>query len=545
MKSLTIGQRVYALVGFLALVIIGVSAFAVLRINSIRATSESITSDSLPGIITAAAINRGIADNQIRVNLLLRAETPEKEKAIEAEIAEQSRVTTAAVADYEKTIFVEKDRQNFEKFKALRADYGKIREVYFAKLVDNPFEAQTMLDGPLRQAYTAYMKAADTIMDYNATEGAESAKVLAGQVASTKVALIVTGSVAVIIGLLVSFFVVRRTNDLLGSVVHSVSSGAEQISAASHQVSSSSQTLAEGASEQASSLEETSASIEELSSMTKRNAESSQQAKTAAGQARGSADTGAEQMQAMVTAMDAIKIASTDIAKILKTIDEIAFQTNILALNAAVEAARAGEAGAGFAVVADEVRALAQRCASAAKETAVKIDDSVAKSQQGAQISAEVAKSFATIQEQIRHVDTLVAEIATASSEQSQGLSQINTAISQMDKVTQSNAATAEESASASEELNAQAASMKETVGNLQRLVGAGHRSQPFSTPSSALPAPRLPRSPRDSGSVFRRQRHPAPARATAAATAPTGTASSSRIPDPRSTGERRCARRK
>ena len=120
MKSLTIGQRVYALVGFLALVIIGVSAFAVLRINSIRATSESITSDSLPGIITAAAINRGIADNQIRVNLLLRAETPEKEKAIEAEIAEQSRVTTAAVADYEKTIFVEKDRQNFEKFKALR-----------------------------------------------------------------------------------------------------------------------------------------------------------------------------------------------------------------------------------------------------------------------------------------------------------------------------------------------------------------------------------------------------------------------------------------
>jgi len=194
----------------------------------------------------------------------------------------------------------------------------------------------------------------------------------------------------------------------------------------------------------------------------------------------------------MVHAMDAIKVASSDISKILKTIDEIAFQTNILALNAAVEAARAGEAGAGFAVVADEVRALAQRCATAAKETAGKIEDSVAKSQQGAQISTEVAESFAKIQEQVRQLDALVAEIAVASNEQSQGIGQVNLAVSEMDKVTQSNAASAEESAASSAELNAQAETLKDSVGRLQSLIGGGSeaavvRGAPVAETPSAL----------------------------------------------------------
>lgn len=258
---------------------------------------------------------------------------------------------------------------------------------------------------------------------------------------------------------------------------------------AANAISSSSRSLAEGSSEQAATLEETSASLEELANMTKRNAESAAQAKHAAGQARASADSGSAQMQAMVAAMEAIKSASADIAKILKTIDEIAFQTNILALNAAIEAARAGEAGAGFAVVAEEVRALAKRCADAAKETAVKIDDSVAKSQQGTQISAVVAKNFATIQEQIRHLDTLVAEIATASNQQTQGIGQINTAVAQMDKITQSNASTAEESAAASEELRAQAATLKGTVGDLQILVGGTGKSKTATHADTVTPA--------------------------------------------------------
>jgi len=264
----------------------------------------------------------------------------------------------------------------------------------------------------------------------------------------------------------------RRISSPILRIIADLRQGSDQITAAAAQVTSASQSLAEGSSEQAASLEESSSSLEELSAMTKRNADCAQYAKQAASQARTSADTGTEHMRAMQIAMQAITTSSADISKILKTIDEISFQTNILALNAAVEAARAGAAGAGFAVVADEVRALAQRSALAAKETAVKIEDSVTKSRQGAQISAEVAASFTTIQQQVLQLDQLVGEIATASGEQSQGLGQITIAISQMDQVTQSNAASAEETAAASQDLNAQAGVLSEAIHGLQEIAG-------------------------------------------------------------------------
>ena len=296
---------------------------------------------------------------------------------------------------------------------------------------------------------------------------------------------------AVLASLGLASVIAQSINGPLRLAIGQMSEATTQINAASGQLATGSQTLADGASEQAASLEETSASLEELSSMTKRNAESAQQAKQSAGFARTSADTGAQQMQAMVAAMRAIQSAGTDIAKILKTIDEIAFQTNILALNAAVEAARAGESGAGFAVVAEEVRALAQRCAAAARETATKIEDSSGKSQQGVHISTEVANNFATIQSQILQLDQRVTEIANASHEQSQGISQVNTAVSQMDKVTQSNAANAEESASAAAELNAHAAMLDETFANLRRMVtGLGRAAAP--APERGTPSPRI-----------------------------------------------------
>jgi methyl-accepting chemotaxis protein len=230
--------------------------------------------------------------------------------------------------------------------------------------------------------------------------------------------------------------------------------------------------LAEGASEQASSLEETSSSLEEMSSMTKRNSENARKANELAKEARAAADKGVGDMQTMAAAMDAIKVSSDDIAKIIKTIDEIAFQTNILALNAAVEAARAGEAGMGFAVVADEVRNLAQRCAQAAKETAGKIEGAITKTGQGVDISSKVAAALNEIVTKVRQVDELVTEVAGASREQTDGIAQINVAVGQMDKVTQSNAATAEESAAAAEELNSQAEIMKRSVVELLQLVG-------------------------------------------------------------------------
>jgi methyl-accepting chemotaxis protein len=289
---------------------------------------------------------------------------------------------------------------------------------------------------------------------------------------------------------LVIWFIVRRLNMSLRAIAQGLDSSSEQVVSAAGQVGASSQSLAEGANEQAASLEETSSSLEEMSSMTKRNAENSQKTNDLARQTRAAADKGAADMQQMNQAMEAIKVSSDDIAKIIKTIDEIAFQTNILALNAAVEAARAGEAGMGFAVVADEVRNLAQRSAQAAKETAAKIEGAIGKTAQGVVISNKVAEALNEIVVKARQMDELAAEVANASNEQAQGIAQVNTAVSQMDKVTQGNAASAEECASAAEEMNSQAHSMKESVAELLQLVGSQNSAvAPMASMPAAKPA--------------------------------------------------------
>jgi methyl-accepting chemotaxis protein len=258
----------------------------------------------------------------------------------------------------------------------------------------------------------------------------------------------------------------------------------------SSQMKSASQNLAEGASEQAASIEETSSSLEEIASMTRRNSESTRQASDLTKQARDAAERGAHDMEAMANAMTGIKVSSDDIAKIIKTIDEIAFQTNILALNAAVEAARAGEAGLGFAVVADEVRNLAQRSAQAAKETSTKIEGAILKTSQGVELSGKVAERLNEIVAKVRQVDELVTEVAVASREQTEGITQINAAIGQMDTVTQTNAASAEESAAVAEELNRQAETMEASVTELQRLVqGAGKVFKTQPAAMTSIPA--------------------------------------------------------
>jgi len=300
----------------------------------------------------------------------------------------------------------------------------------------------------------------------------EAAHISNEKLTAASLTMVVGLVVALIVGVLVAFFIIRNSNNILTTVANALNDGSNQVSSASSQVSSASQSLAEGSSEQASSLEETSSSLEEMASMTKQNSENARKANELAKEARAAADKGVGDMQTMAAAMADIKVSSDDIAKIIKTIDEIAFQTNILALNAAVEAARAGEAGMGFAVVADEVRNLAQRCAQAAKETAGKIEGAITKTGQGVDITTKVAEALNEIVTKVRQVDDLVTEVSGASREQTEGIVQINLAVGQMDKVTQSNAATAEESAAAAEELNAQAEVMRQSVGELLALVG-------------------------------------------------------------------------
>ena len=288
---------------------------------------------------------------------------------------------------------------------------------------------------------------------------------------SLRTITIVIGLIALITILGVVLLAARQIAGPVSKISEQLRLDAEHVAKASSEIAGSGQKLAEGASSQAAAIEETSASLEELSGTTKRNGDIAEQARGMSDRAKADAERGGAQMREMVDAMASIKSASDNIAKIIRTIDEIAFQTNILALNAAVEAARAGEAGAGFAVVAEEVRALAQRSAKAAKETSNQIEDALKRSQHGGTVCANVAQTFTGILNEVRELNVMVSEIAAASREQSQGIAQINRAATQLDATTQSSAALAEENAAAAEELSAQSHEIMKISHDLLVLV--------------------------------------------------------------------------
>lgn len=280
------------------------------------------------------------------------------------------------------------------------------------------------------------------------------------------------GGMTVFISLFMGTWINRSIHHSLHRVITGLTRNAEQVASASTEVSSAARSLAEGASEQAAGIEETSSSIEEMTSMTKQNAENAWEANQLminAIKVVGKAD---QAMKEVIHSMSEISGASEETAKIIKTIDEIAFQTNLLALNAAVEAARAGESGAGFAVVADEVRNLALRATEAARDTAHLIQETVKKIRNGSEMVTQTSEIFINVASGAQKVSQLVSNIAVATKEQAQGIEQINRAITEMDKVVQRNAASAEESASAAEEMSAQAGMMKGFVNELVGLVG-------------------------------------------------------------------------
>jgi hypothetical protein len=288
--------------------------------------------------------------------------------------------------------------------------------------------------------------------------------------------------------LLVSSVVVTRT--IRGAVVRPIRSvatqlerSASEVTSAAASVAGSALSLSNGATEQAASLEETSASMEEMASMTRQNAENTERAATRMAEAERSVSDANGALGDMVTSMTAIKQSSDKVARIIKTIDEIAFQTNILALNAAVEAARAGEAGMGFAVVADEVRALAQRSAQAARDTAELIETSMQRSNDGQARMVQVTAAMQAITASTGEVKTLIDQVSNASRQQAQGIDQVSRAIAQMERVTHATAATAAESAAASDELKQQAAASKTLVARLAGLVDGGHVAAPTAAP--------------------------------------------------------------
>ena len=311
--------------------------------------------------------------------------------------------------------------------------------------------------------------------------------------------------VTVIVGVMIARGLIRGIDGIIGNL--EVTSN--QTLSASEQVAESSTQLAEGANEQAASLEETSATVEEMSSMTRNNAENAKKVEDLAGETKDSTTKGVQAMERMVVAMNDIKVSSDETAKIIKTIDEIAFQTNLLALNAAVEAARAGDAGRGFAVVAEEVRNLAQRSAEAAKSTSEMIEESQNRADAGVRVGEEVNEILSGINGAVDKVNGLIREVSTASNEQARGLEQLTKALGQLEGVTQSNASSAEENSSSSAQLTAQAQALMTVVNDLAQMIygqaanARQHQTQGAARGGSARPK-KLTSAPRP-------KPHPAP----------------------------------
>ncbi|MBN1404497.1 MAG: MCP four helix bundle domain-containing protein [Opitutales bacterium] len=472
MNDWTIAKRIT--LGFLCLcaIVSIIGAMSYFSLSTIHRDSGIMGNNALPGAIKIAQIKDNLSQEYSYLERIVRETNAQEKERLTSVFQTLETNNEKLLKEYESTIISEKNLQLFDKSNKLKASFISSSDIILQMAIENRTgEAYNYINDTFFPIYREYRDTLQEMVKFNEERGIEMRDTIENTI-STSIFTTTSGIVAaLIISIVIATIITRKTNKVLNEAIHAIDDGSNQVAAASFQVSSASNMLAEGASEQASSLEETSSSLEEMASMTAQNAASAGKAKLLADGMKQAADDSAEQMRSMQTAMNAIKESSSGISQIIKTIDEIAFQTNILALNAAVEAARAGEAGAGFAVVAEEVRNLAQRSANSAKETSVKIEEAIKNSNNGVHISSRVAESLDAILEKTTEMNMLINEIAQASEEQNRGISQLTVAVSEVDKVTQSNASNAEETASAAEELSAHANGLKETVQIMKALV--------------------------------------------------------------------------
>lgn len=474
MRTWTIGRRITA--GFAAIITIALllGAFAYLRLSAIETQSTRITVDALPGLYISADIEAGVLHGEALMLRYVVATDPAVMDRLDRDISAADARIDKLMADYQATITTAQGRQNYEGLKPAAARVRQVRDDVLRPLsrAHKTAEAEAALSTQLDPAIQAYLAAVRTLTDFNEAGGEDASKQIHRAVITAEEGIGVGLIAALLTSAALAFVIVRSTSRVLTGAVYELRGGAAQVSTAATQLSASSQSLSTGAQTQAAALEETAASMEEMASMTRQNAQNSQQGAQLMNDVDRRVTESDAVLNAMVTSMRDIRESSQQVSKIIKTIDEIAFQTNILALNAAVEAARAGAAGMGFAVVADEVRSLAHRSAQAARDTSALIEASIANAQQGDQRVHEVAAAFSTITTTVSEAKRLVDDVSDACQKQTQGLDQVSRAMSQLEQLTQRTAANAEECAAASEELTAQAETTMGVVGKLEALLG-------------------------------------------------------------------------